>query len=308
MPDLTQPGALPLRPLTVGELLDAAVVLLRTRAGKLVGLGVAAALVEQAILFPLRRLADVDRSLLPGTDRLGQFGLLVVVEFFTEILAIAVLAGTAAVEAPPALLGSRVARGRARLGPMLAGAVLAAAIGALCAWAFVVLLLPLQVFGLILAILLTIPSWVVLYGMFGLVTSAVVVDEVGPVRALGRSVTLSTRTGLRVLWVRVLGYLAWLIIRLSLSLAVVGVVGLFYSSPSNTVDDLLMGATWLVVNALAYPILGCLDVALLLESRMRTEGLDIALRVSLRRGRSAELALAAGPQPAAPRTQPAGAR
>jgi hypothetical protein len=295
MPDLTQPGALPLRPLTTGELLDAAIVLLRTRAGKLIGLGVAAALAEQAVLFPLRRLADVDSSLLPGTGRLGQFGLLVVVEFFTEILVIALLAGTAAIEAPRALLGPRVPRGRARPGAMIVGAVLSAGIGALCAWAFVLLLLPLQVLGLILAILITIPCWVVLYGLFGLVTSAVVVDEVGPFRALGRSLVLSSRGGLRVLWIRVLGYLAWLIIRLSLSFAVVGVVGLFYSSPSNTVDNLLMGATWLLVNSLAYPILGCLDVALLIESRMRTEGLDIGLRVTLRRGRAAELAVAARP-------------
>lgn len=292
MPDLTQPGALPLRPLTTGELLDAAVVLLRTRAGKLVGLRVAAALVEQAILFPLRRLADVDSSLLPGTGRLREFGLLIVVGFFTEILVIALLAGTAAVEAPPALLGDRVPRGRARLAPMILGAVVAATIGASCAWAFVLLLLPLQVLGLVLAILITIPCWVVLYGLFGLVTSSVLIDEVGPVRALGRSLVLSSRSGLRALWIRVLGYLAWLIIRLSLSFAVVGVVALFYSSPSNTVDDVLMGATWLLVNAVAYPILGCLDVALLLESRMRSEGLDIALRATLRRGRAANLTLA----------------
>ena len=81
-----------------------------------------------------------------------------------------------------------------------------------------------------------------------------------------------------------LGYLAWLFIRLGLSLGVIAVVNLFYSSPSNTVDNLLMGAAWLVVNGLAYPVLGCLDVALHLEIRMRTEGLDIALRRALRRG------------------------
>ena len=60
------PGALPLRPLTTGEMLDAAVVLLRNRAGRLLGLGFALALAEQVILFPLRRLADLDDRFLPG--------------------------------------------------------------------------------------------------------------------------------------------------------------------------------------------------------------------------------------------------
>ena len=53
-----------------------------------------------------------------------------------------------------------------------------------------------------------------------------------------------------------------------------------------------MGAAWLAVNALAYPMLGCLDAALHLEARMRTEGLDIALARSLRRGVATETALA----------------
>ena len=104
MRDLTQPGALPLRPLTTGELLDAAVVLLRTRAGKLIGLGALLALAEQAILFPLRRLADVDDSFLPGEDLLAQFGVLIVVGFATEALCIALLGGVASAEAPRALL------------------------------------------------------------------------------------------------------------------------------------------------------------------------------------------------------------
>ena len=57
MSDLTRPGALPLRPLTTGELLDGAVVLLRARPVRLIGLGVLLALAEQAVLFPLRTLA-----------------------------------------------------------------------------------------------------------------------------------------------------------------------------------------------------------------------------------------------------------
>jgi hypothetical protein len=59
------------------------------------------------------------------------------------------------------------------------------------------------------------------------------------------------------------------------------------------VDALLLAGAAILVNGLAYPMLGCLDVALHLEARMRCEGLDIQLRGALRRGVSAHTALAA---------------
>ena len=291
--DLTQPGALPLRPLTTGELLDAAVVLLRTRAGKLIGIGALLALAEQAILFPLRRLADVDDSFLPGEDLLAQFGVLIVVGFATEAFCIALLGGVASAEAPRALLGTAAPRGRgSRLGSVVVVGLVAALICAASAWTFLILPVRFEVLGLVLAVMATFVIWPFAYGLVGLAVPAVVIDELSPVRALPRSVRLAARNIMRAMWIRDLGYLVWLFIRLGLSIATIAVVGIFYSSPSPTVDNLLMGGTWLVVNALAYPVLGCLDVALHLEARMRTEGLDIALRRSLRRGVATDSALA----------------
>jgi hypothetical protein len=287
-----------LRPLTTGELLDAAVVLVRARGGRLVWLGVGVALAEQLLLFPLRRYCDVDSSFLPSDDKLGPFGYLVVLSFFTEMLAIALLGGVAASRAPSVLLGSsapaaaavlaRTARrglvpGQGRTMPMVFGAILAAAIGCTCAWTFVVLPVPLQVAGIVLAMLFTALCWAVAYGLLGLVAPAIVIDGYGPIGALGRTLALSSRGFFRVGWIRILGYLVWLIVRLALSLAVIAAISYFYSPPSSTMDNVIMGITWLTVNALAYPMLGSLDVALHLESRMRTEGLDIALRSSLRR-------------------------
>jgi hypothetical protein len=304
--DPARPGALPLRPLTTGELLDAAVVLARAQAGRLFALGAVVALAEQVALFWLRRSSDVDSSFLPADDKLRPFGYLMVLSFFTEMLAIAVLGGTAAARAPRVLLGSsapaaaavlaRTARrpivpGQGRAVPMILAGLLAAAIGCTCAWSFLILPIPLQVLGLVLALFLTGLCWVVLYGLLGLVAPAVVIDGYGPFRALGRTLRLSSRGFFRVGWIRILGYLSWLIVRLTLAEAVVGLVTLVYTSPSSTVDRYLMGSVWLVVNALAYPILGCLDVALHLESRMRTEGLDIALTVSLRRNTAGAPAL-----------------
>jgi hypothetical protein len=291
--DQTQPGSLPLRPLTTGEVLDAAVVLLRARAAKLIGLGFAFAFTEQLVLYPLRRMADLDDRFLPATGALDIFGILIVVGLGTEALCIASLGGIAATDAPRALLGPTTPTSRrTRFGAVLVVACVSAITCAASGWAFLVLAAPVQILGLFLAFLITPILWPFAYGLLGLAAPAVVIDQLSPARALMRSLVLTRRTLLRGMWIRVLGYLAWLLIRLGLSLASIAIVNLVYTSPSNTVDNLLMGGVWLLVNALAYPVLGCFDVALHLEIRMRTEGLDIALRRTLRRGVAADNALA----------------
>lgn len=299
MPDQTQPGSqtqpgiLPLRPLTTGEVLDAAVLLLRTRAGQLLRLGAAVALTEQVMLFPLRRLADLDARYLPATDSLAAFGVMVVVSLATEAYSITLLGGVAATGAPQALLGPAApAQRSSRSVSVLLVGLVAALSSAAAGFSFLVLPVPLQVAGLVLSLVVTALAWPLVYGLLGLAAPVAVVDQLGPVRAVLRSVALSCRTGGRALWVRLLGYLAWLAIRLGLYVALLAVVALVYSSPSNTVDNLLMAGAWLAVNTLAYPVLGCLDVMLHLETRMRTEGLDIGLHGALRRGVSADLALA----------------
>ncbi|MFJ6955436.1 hypothetical protein ACISRB_28870, partial [Micromonospora aurantiaca] len=60
MPDAGPTAVLPRRPLTVGELLDAAVLLLRDQARVLVPLALLLALAEQAVLHPLRMLAGTE--------------------------------------------------------------------------------------------------------------------------------------------------------------------------------------------------------------------------------------------------------
>jgi hypothetical protein len=259
--------------MTTGELLDAAVALLRARPWRLLLVGFLVALAEQAVLFPLRRAADVDIAYLPADDRLGQFGLLLVTGAATEAGCIALLGGLACVAAPAALVGPAAPAGiRAR--PVVV-TVLALVVGLLC--------------GLASATLI---AWPFVYGLLGLVVPAAVIDRRGPARALLRSLRLASRTGLRVVWIRLLGYYAWFVIRLALGFGGLAVIGIVVDSPSTTVDNVLTGLAWLAVNALAYPMLACLDACLHLEARMRTEGLDIALRRALSRGVSTEPALA----------------
>ena len=282
MSQTSQPGVLPLRPLTVGELLDAAVTLLRTRGPLLVGLGAVVAAAEQAVLFPLRRLADVDLRYWPADDRWPAWALLVAVGFATEAAIIAGLGGPAAAAAPRALLGPAAPRPEPGARPAVATAVVAVVAGLACGlavattfgWPATFFLLSFVTFGL----------WGWLYGSLGLAAPAVVIDRLGPAAALARSVRLSARGLLRTVQIRVLAYLGWFVIRLAWGLGVLSLVELVYVPPDTTMDNLLMAAAYLVVNAFAYPMLACLDAVLHLEARMRTEGLDIALRRSLHRG------------------------
>ena len=285
-------GVVPLRPLTVGELLDAAIALLRARPARLVGIGALLAIIEQVLLYPLRSLADQDATLLPGTGRLGEFGWLIVAGFATEAMAIAVLGAIAATGSGPALLG-RAAPPRPRTRPVaVAFAVLAVGlVVALAASPYVLVLESLQALGIVVAFMLVALTWPLPYGLVGLAPAVAVVEQRGPGAALVRSVRLAGRDLARAAWVRVLGYASWLVLRFAVVLGTFALVSLVYGNlPSSTVDRIVLAAAAAVLNTIAYSVLACLDVVLLLEGRMRTEGLDIALRWALRRGVAVSLA------------------
>lgn len=287
MPDLpgTNPGVLPLRPLTTGELLDGSVTLLRTQLRLLVGLAVLIAVIEQAVLFPLRRLSDQDLTFLPAEGRLSEFGWLVVASFATEAAAIAVLGAVAARSGARALLG-RAAPQRlpGRLGSVAVVVVVTAAVAALTAVTFPLLLPRWEVAGFVAAAFFTVLAWPLPFGLLGMAAAATVVEQRGPASALGRSLRLAARHEMRAAWIRILGYLSWGIIRLALYASLSVLVSLFLNPPSSTIDNVVMAAIAVVTNSLAYPVLACLDVLLLVEARMRSEGLDIALRRDLRHG------------------------
>jgi hypothetical protein len=284
--DLARASALPLRPLTTGELLDAAVVLLRARPGRLIVVGMLLAVAEQALLFPLRRLADQDISLFPATGRLSEFGLLLLAGFGTEALIIAIMGGVAAADGGRALLGA-AAPPRPAPRPVSVGVIALVAMlvsAAATTVPFLVVLEPLQDGGFVAAGLLVAILWPLPYGLIGLAAPAAVIEQRGPGPALLRSVRLASRDTLRAVWIQLLGWLSWMLIRLALILATIAIVELIFTSPSATVDNIVLAGAAVLVNAVAYPVLGCLDVMLLLEGRMRTEGLDIVLRRTLARG------------------------
>ncbi|MEV4758451.1 hypothetical protein AB0J86_25565 [Micromonospora sp. NPDC049559] len=258
--------------MTVGELLDAAMALLRTRAAPLLGWGFLVALLEQVVLFPLRQLADVVNVVFPAEDRWGWFWLLLVTGFATEAACIALLGGLSSAAAPRALLGPAAPLRPAR--PLATG-VVAVVAALVCGLAAV-----------------SVVAWPIAYALLGLAVPAVVLDRLDPGRALLRSIGLVVRSGLRAGGIRLLGYTSWLLIRLATGIGSYAALGLFVDTGVAWRDHLVLGLAWLAVNAVAYPVLACLDTVLHLETRMRNEGLDIALRRATSRGVSAEGALA----------------
>ncbi|MCZ7425579.1 hypothetical protein O7607_07540 [Micromonospora sp. WMMA1949] len=264
MPDAGPTAVLPRRPLTVGELLDAAVLLLRDQARVLVPLALLLALAEQAVLHPLRMLAGTDPPYWwPAAfgETLPEYWLLLAAGAGTEAAIVALLGAPAARGAGAALLGRRpgpaeLLRG-ARLGATLPAAALV---------------------GLVVAVAgVTGPGWFLAYALLGLVVPVLVLDGVPAHLAPWRAVRLAGRVSARAAAIRLLGYLGWWLIRLGIGLGVyngLAMLGLFDVSAWALPITI---AAFAAVNALAYPALACLDAVLHLETRIRTEGLDIRL-------------------------------
>lgn len=284
--------AIPLRPLTLAERLDAAVELLRRNAVGLISVGAVLALVEQGLLYPLRRLADVSPPFYFDIylRHLGAYWLLLATGLGTEAAIIAVLGGLAARAAVPALtgrglggvVGSRGGLGGAvgsragtaprwlagrgsRTGPLILVALLVGVGAALTSAAGFV-------------------PWFAWYLFTGLAAPALIIERRNPLNALGRSFVMVSRGSLRPGGNRLLGYLAWFFIRLALAIG--GVQALLFITQLDGRGWLYAASitAWVAVNTIAYAVLGCLDAVLHLENRMRVEGLDIALTRALRRG------------------------
>ncbi|GII23571.1 hypothetical protein [Planosporangium mesophilum] len=263
------PGVIPLRPLTLGELLDTAIELLRRNAVALLLAGPAVAAAEQAVLYPLRAAAAITPPGYLPHGRLGGYWLVIAAGFATEAVVIALLGGLAARAAASDLLGEHLPARRllaptgSRFGAVAVVALVAGLAVGVC-----------TVVGLV--------PWVIGYGLVGLAVPTLVIDRYGVGRALLRSARLSVRAGMRAASVRVAGYLAWLAIRAALTLG--GPFVLYELFPGQPWLPGAVVAIAVAVNGVAYPALACLDAVLHLETRMRTEGLDIWLARALRPG------------------------
>ncbi|MFI5914545.1 hypothetical protein [Dactylosporangium sp. NPDC051541] len=270
-------AVIPMRPLTFGELLDAAVSLLRSQAPLLLVAAFVLAAIEQAVLYPLREWAHLHPPAytFDWNRHLGEGWLVFCVGMTTEAAILALLGGFAGAAAGPGLLGQRARRRdllrqvRRRALPLL---VVALATAALVFVTSLVLMLP----------------WPWVYGLFGLAAPALMIDRVGPFRAIGRSFKLAGR-GTRGVFVRVGAYISWAAIRLALGVGGSAVLEIWLNR-RDTLYILAIIAVWAVVDAVAYATLACIDAVLYLEVRMRVEGLDVAIGRLRRLDRPVDLA------------------
>ncbi|MEH0845262.1 hypothetical protein V6U81_23000 [Micromonospora sp. CPCC 205711] len=265
MPDVGPTAVLPGRPLTVGELLDSAVLLLRGHGRLLIPLAALLAVGEQLLLYPLRQAAFTTPPMwFANPGLVGRWWQVVVVGAGIEAVIVTLLGNPAARAAGAALLGRR-AGVRELLRPADAR------------WGATLLLAPLTGLLVGLAALLG-PVWAVAYGLTGSVAAALVIDRVHRGEAWSRAARLATRGGGRAGLVRLLGYLGWWFLRVGLALGVFhGLRSLDLVDVSPAAAPWLAMAAWAAVNSVAYPALACLDAVVHLDVRMRTEGLDIRL-------------------------------
>ncbi len=247
--------ALPRRPLTVGELLDAAVQLVRGAPRSLFFVAIGLAIAEQGVLYLLRRALGVD--LIGGfqNDLWETFGGLwtaMAAGAGLEALIITVLGvwtGRAAVASLTGVWRRPGWRESARVSVAAPVAGVTTAVGAF--------------FG---------PLWLVGYALFG--TSGAVIG-IDPRGGLGRATAAAFRVGMRVTFVRLLGYFSWLLLRFGFFIGLTSLLGFLDADTVTGFWILTVG--FVIANVGAYTFLASLDAAALIEARFRGEGLDIWL-------------------------------
>jgi hypothetical protein len=131
----------------------------------------------------------------------------------------------------------------------------------------------------------------IVYGVFSLTAAVLVVDRAGnPFGALWRSARLTTRGGLRGFWTLLCAYLTWFVIRFALGSGWVWILTRL-SGGEPAWLAWLTPVAWALANAVAYSALACVAAVLLVETRIRTEGLDIAVGRARSRGEDDAAAL-----------------
>jgi hypothetical protein len=260
-------GALPLRAMLQGELLDTAVVLFRLRALPLLLLAAPLLAIEQVVLW----FAGADR--LDNYARFTDWWPVVAALLACETVIVGLLGAYAGAAAGPALLGRKVSH-RALLKsmrpfPALVTMILLAVVAA-----------PGAYFGLI--------GWIAVHGFLGLAGVALVIDRPGwPFGALGRSAALASRLGWRGFWARQWGFLLWFGVRLALAIGPIAFLWKFGFSAVGYFGDWVVLAIWGLAGTVSCAVLACYDAVVLIDTRIRAEGLDIAVRRALANGTDA---------------------
>jgi hypothetical protein len=247
-----------------GELLDTAVVLLRARALPLLLLAAPLLAVEQVLLW------YAGASWLDGYARFADWWPVIATLLACDAVIAGLLGAYAGAAALAALLGETVSHRalfrRMRPVPVLVTMVIPAV--ALWLGAY---------FGVL--------GWIGVYGFLGLAGVALVIDRPAwPFGALGRSAALASRLGWRGFWTRLRGFLIWFGIRVALAIGPITFLWKSGLSADGYYGDWPVLMMWGLAGTVSCAALACLDALVLIDTRIRVEGLDIALRRALANG------------------------
>ena len=267
-PAAPRPGIVPLRPLSVGEILDGAFTAIRRHPRTILGLSAATAAVQQL----LGLVVDVSTGgfASPTTSGLSALGTVsgVVTALVNAVLA-TVLVGMLTIVIADAVIG-RSAPLRVvweRLRPLMWRLLLAAFLAAILPW-----------LGLVALIVGGVLLWVAL----SFTTPALVLERLTVGQALRRSWRLTMRSFWRVFGLRLL---AWLIAAvLGAILAIPGaIIAAALSINSLSSGDIGVAAEVAIrvasflAGTITLPFIAGVIALLYIDCRMRTEALDVTL-------------------------------
>ncbi len=332
-PQAPKPGVIPLRPIGVGEILDGSFTSIRRNPKATLGIAAVVLTISGIITTILELLLLSQLNLSTASSRTPTLAQLagtlavvvpsglaaVVLAFIVQIL----LTGLLTAVIGRSVLGHRITAGQAwhiarpRL-PALLGTTLAAGIAYLSPWiALTIVLLLLGVGHAPAAVLVVVGVFGVIgtvvvdawfWTMFSMSAAVVVLERLGPIRAMGRSWRLVRRSFWRVFGILLL---AWIIVFvassvLRLPFAVISAVfsntsAAFAQAIQPNAAGLAIGAIGgIIAGAITQPIWAGVTVLLYVDLRMRREGLDLVLQTATSGGQEPADDLATVWRPAGP--------
>ncbi|MEN3362504.1 MAG: hypothetical protein V7637_6486 [Mycobacteriales bacterium] len=286
-------GLLPLRPLSFGEILGGAGGIFRRSPGPVLAVALLLVTLQQVALVVsvlLLQGVPTDVGFAPGFDLSAVSGLSAVLGLFVSTLVGAVLTAMIVVLVTEDMLGQRLGLGelwgrvRSRLVAVIAVSLLTTVLSTL---------------GLVL---LLVPG-AMLWAGWALVVPALMVERLGPIKAMRRSWQLAWPDVLRVFAVRLVGFLFGLFLFYIVALPF-ELLGFVATDDSGTTADnqgsllvlMLAAVGSLLGGILMRPFLAAVLALLYLDRRMRAEGMDVVLNLQFRQRRY---------PPAVPPDQPA---
>jgi hypothetical protein len=273
----------PLRPLSFGEILGGATGILRRSPRTVVPLCLLLGTLQQVLVLAaqlLTREIPTRVDIASGSVALSLAGGLgAVLGLLLSATVGAVLTGMIVVLTADDMLGRRVGIGelwrrvRPRLAALIGVSLLAGVLS-------------------VLALFLLVLPGMLLWSAWALATPALLLERLGPIRALRRSWQLAIPDLLRVFAIRLVAFLLALSI-LYLIAAPFLIVGALLSDPGGAPADsqapvvtLALAIVGSIIGGVIARPFGAAVLALLyLDRRMRAEGMDIALQLQLRQQR-----------------------